>query len=911
MNCQTGSIWRKWDLHIHSNASPDSALTPEEIVDTVIDKGINVFSITDHSSIENIDKIVNLVVAKQAEGYDINFFPGIELKTDKGDRSVHLVALFPVVDKNGHVIDLQYLQDNFLSAIGCTRNKLIDEGKKADSTLPDDQCAERGKLELVFDFEDVCRLIHNLGGLCVVHAGQKPNSIEREIEHEKTPKICELLNSMGALKEKLMTDCVDICELPGNTDASIKSRDFYLSKFNKPSVIGSDSHKKSDIGKKFTWIKADPTFEGLKQIMYEPKDRVSLQDECPDSDNCKLFFNSFGISGVKNFVIPDINLPLNRNLVTIIGGRGSGKSALLESIAFLNEEHVKHDSNGKEKLIEYYRQNIDNKEPSPYFVSNVILTQKDNSKVSNSKSIDKYDSLDLPFLYIGQEQLSSLATNEKELTRRICELISLDSGQLNSSELLELGRDIINQILNTSANLNEIEKRYSAFDSSNTPVPFQKWISTAVQKKKDQFKQISSPATKEALKNIGTLTERGLKLKDFKETLVQLLDDWKNIDLNVKIKELNLANHALYKEHEDVIPQIDLAPQVDALKKLITKLESEMIGLREKFYQYKKVLADSGLKEDVSVLIQSAETIQRDITNMGNDLLAYQKKSGILEGLVMDRNKIYSKIQDKLNTDVEKINQGYESFLRSRDESSQEEQDLFNNTVRGVTVAGAVNFNERKFCNTVLENFVDRRVIKTTEDIKVLIAGKAESGKSKSITLESLSSWISTGLDSFLKSDSLNANGQLKLVDYLFTKWNEFISVTSLVFLNDQPTEKLSVGQRGTLLLKIYLATATYKQIFIVDQPEDNLDNKFIMDELVPLIRQIKQSRQIILSTHNANLVVNADAEQVIIANLDGRDDKKYLSGSIENPSINQGIKDILEGGDVAFIQRENKYGYK
>jgi len=107
--------------------------------------------------------------------------------------------------------------------------------------------------------------------------------------------------------------------------------------------------------------------------------------------------------------------------------------------------------------------------------------------------------------------------------------------------------------------------------------------------------------------------------------------------------------------------------------------------------------------------------------------------------------------------------------------------------------------------------------------------------------------------------------------------------------------------------LKVFLATATAKQVFIIDQPEDNLDNNFIMHELVPLIRKAKVSRQIIMSTHNANLVVNADAEQIIVARLDNEGD--YISGSIENQTINQSIKEILEGGEEAFRNRENKYG--
>ena len=109
--------------------------------------------------------------------------------------------------------------------------------------------------------------------------------------------------------------------------------------------------------------------------------------------------------------------------------------------------------------------------------------------------------------------------------------------------------------------------------------------------------------------------------------------------------------------------------------------------------------------------------------------------------------------------------------------------------------------------------------------------------------------------------------------------------------------------------MKVNLATATAKQVLIIDQPEDNLDNDFIMKELVPLIRQAKKTRQIIMSTHNANLVVNADAEEVIVAKLgpDARTEP-YMSGSIEDPSINTAIRDILEGGVEAFRQREQRY---
>jgi ABC-type cobalamin/Fe3+-siderophores transport system ATPase subunit len=162
---------------------------------------------------------------------------------------------------------------------------------------------------------------------------------------------------------------------------------------------------------------------------------------------------------------------------------------------------------------------------------------------------------------------------------------------------------------------------------------------------------------------------------------------------------------------------------------------------------------------------------------------------------------------------------------------------------------------------------------------------------------------MKTGVSS---ANCFNRDGADGILEYVFTSWPKFLRVRATVKLNGKPTAVLSIGQRGTLLLKVFLATATAKQIFIIDQPEDNLDNSFIMQELVPLLRQAKKNRQIIMSTHNANLVVNADAEQIIVAQLDGSGN--YISGSIENPTINRAIRDILEGGEDAFRKRERKY---
>ena len=114
------------------------------------------------------------------------------------------------------------------------------------------------------------------------------------------------------------------------------------------------------------------------------------------------------------------------------------------------------------------------------------------------------------------------------------------------------------------------------------------------------------------------------------------------------------------------------------------------------------------------------------------------------------------------------------------------------------------------------------------------------------------------------------------------------------------------MGQKGTVLLKLFLAEGDYP--LIVDQPEESLDNKFIYSELVVAFREAKKKRQIIIATNNANLVVNTDAEQIIVAEFENNK-ISYKLGALEDLKIRKDIMPILEGGKEAFKKREEKYG--
>jgi sulfur carrier protein ThiS len=114
------------------------------------------------------------------------------------------------------------------------------------------------------------------------------------------------------------------------------------------------------------------------------------------------------------------------------------------------------------------------------------------------------------------------------------------------------------------------------------------------------------------------------------------------------------------------------------------------------------------------------------------------------------------------------------------------------------------------------------------------------------------------------------------------------------------------MGQKATVLLKIYLAQG--ESPIIIDSHDDHLDNEFIMEELVKALRQAKQHRQIIIVSNNGNVVVNSDAEQVVVAHRDHLGEITYISGALENPALRDKLLAVLEGGEEAFGKRQQKY---
>jgi predicted ATPase len=164
----------------------------------------------------------------------------------------------------------------------------------------------------------------------------------------------------------------------------------------------------------------------------------------------------------------------------------------------------------------------------------------------------------------------------------------------------------------------------------------------------------------------------------------------------------------------------------------------------------------------------------------------------------------------------------------------------------------------------------------------------------------------------FERTDQANySTWAIKVGNWLYS--TNHISINYSVQYDGVDIQQLSPGTRGIVLLLLYLAIDKEDdRPLIIDQPEENLDPKSIFDELVPLFREVKGRRQIIIVTHNANLVVNTDADQVIVASCGPHragqlPNISYQSGGLENPEIRRQVCGILEGGEEAFKERAKR----
>ncbi len=336
-----GAEWRKWDLHIHSDAS-DGRMSPEEIVKTAKEKKISVLALTDHHTAKNIDRLRNI-----GKHECISVIAGIEFRTEYGSKSVHLIGLFPEYFGEYH-LDGSNLQSLVLDSLDLSEARILAAGRKklsedGKNKITDADAWKTGLFCVQVDFRKASSKIHEYGGIVIPHSGSKENSLDREMKHEGKLGV-GLFESLGPVKQELFEEkYIDICEIRKKGD----NETFYLEHFNRASIVSSDAHRIEEVGQSFTWIKADPVFAGLLQLIQEPAARVYIGEQpdllkrialSPTKYMKSLLLSAVPGDNCKNGKwFENVQIQLNPELVAIIGNKGSGKSAIADILGLCTD----------------------------------------------------------------------------------------------------------------------------------------------------------------------------------------------------------------------------------------------------------------------------------------------------------------------------------------------------------------------------------------------------------------------------------------------------------------------------------------------------------------------------------------------------------------------------------------------
>lgn len=996
-----GAVWRKCDFHIHSKHSQESqaCLSIEDIFKAALDKEIEMIAISDHSNFDGLDEIwevydkeVEIENVKYKYSDFVEFFPAVELKASLGKNGVHFIAMFPKYI-NGNKATKAFLKENFLAKINYSQ---------ADIEVAGDGDYKKGLFIKSADFIKAQEIIKNLGGIIIVHNGRKDHGFDSEISHEPSnPTTHDLLNSLGSDKERMMNEYIDVCEFPNFNEYHQEEKNFYLNKFNKPCILCSDSHSEYK-GELFTWIKSDRTFDGVKQIICEPEDRVFIGKVPPVLNRVDLSKTKYidyliinkkdGYDGGNGIWFDNIKIKFNKELVAIIGNKGSGKSAIADIIgllgnsssagdkhknfSFLNAsrfrkngyannfeaELVWEDGGGKGVKISLDTEiDIAKKEqvkylPQSYFetITNDLSGKDFNDNLKNviflhippEKRLGKsnFDDLEREKVKTIATDLSILKDELSQISQKIIKIETKkhrDYKKFIESEIDEKERELEShkknkpkEVLNPSAKTTkedtENEQSVVLFNLNNEYNNVLDVINEKNKeliektKNKEEIQQIQSDVSRlktsfdaYVSNNNASYLKYGLDIKKIikskfdLEPINLLLSKYDSeiLLLNNLLKTKESIDREIFSTSEDRETRLQesIVVKRDVLVNKINKIREQLTKPERDFQEYKEKIRDW---ESTKKKIEGDENTPSTLLYLKNEKdFVENKLSAELIALQKERISKVKAIFDK----KKEILDLYNNFKSSIDEMVVENKGFFKNLKleieAGFKLDESFSYNFLKFINKtkigffrgadesqIKEFFIEKNLLDIKDvseiinSIMLVLEGKSEDSLSKKeIEICDQIENVQGFYDFLFSLDYLKNNYDLKL--------------------DGKTLLELSPGERGVLLLIFYLMIDKNEMPLIIDQPEDNLDNKSIFEVLANFIKMAKKRRQIIIVTHNPNLAVGADAEQIIYVEHDKKTNKfSYELGAIENQKINNRIVEVLEGTLPAFNKREEKY---
>lgn len=859
MSMNRGSEWRVWDLHFHTPSSydyKDKSVKNEEIIDGLVAADVSVVAITDHHIID-VHRIKELQKIGKEKG--VSVLPGIEFCSELGGaESIHFIGIF------SENCDLESIWTKI----------------KGQCNLTEADVKEKGYERICCEFAKTSDLIIKLGGIISVHAGKKSNSLEC---------IKNNLLVKQELKQDILSRFHPLLDVGKPEDAeAYKNKVFPDIKFSLPIILCSDNHNIKEYQvKERMWIKADTTFEGLKQIIYEPEERVKIQKIRPDEKNIYQVIDEISLVEDEFW---NNTICLNQNLNTIIGGRSTGKSTLLKAIA------AKHGRNFVS---------------SDDFVNNhlhgVTVKWKDGTE-QIGRDID----------YFGQSYMHDIA---------------FDANKTNA---------LIENIIRNNDKSENLKNYYTNLDEESREIS--RLIFLLFQKNREKIEKESSLSTlgnKEGVsKQIQILKK---KIEDIQKDLNLSQDEFKKIEGQVEnikeyLKEIELADNDLsILEKAKILTPFDKSFEerwnltklsfrlnnydfLRETKNIRIKGETEFCELVEK-YRLATSLEKTKLEQQIADIKNTESYIK------GNQYIECNKELKDIRGKLLEEEKKLSCVM-KLSEEIQSLN----STCKKLSDDIIEKHCLLKEKTDDIADKIKVNYDGLsinvlcQYLSAELQDFLEIRLNQRGADRqRYTIQFVQNYGTDNKL-------YASDILKKLLYGKLILKNGydaQNVAIELLAKSWYKLSY--ELLYQNDSFSE-MSEGKQAFVILKLLLEFSEKKCPILIDQPEDSLDNRAIYNELVEYLKKKKKERQIILVTHNSNVVVSADAENVIVANQEGigshntnRFRFQYINGSLENTKakvdnedvilLSQGIRehvcDILEGGKDAFEKREQKYGFK
>ncbi|MGP9787241.1 TrlF family AAA-like ATPase [Glutamicibacter sp. 287] len=992
MSKSQGTTWNKWDLHIHTPLSieqgygGDTEKAWEKFIGELanLDKQIKVIGISDYWFIDGYKKVVQ---AKK-DGLLPNIetiFPVIETRVDKFGTAkkdglsrvnIHFLMnpdedidrLYAALAQN---LKCQHEAEavNFTStirpdALDELGRQLLAQAKKNGQPV-NDSPRQMGFANFQAQFtliRDALKTDKYLRENVLVFMGR------REWEDIKWG------GSATAEKHSLMgvADGVFTAS-PTREDALRCVNTLRGSDVNSKVLHASDAHEWSvipseprSLGHLFTWINADLSFAGLRHALTEYDSRVSF-DAVPRSvrrltDQPETILENIVVSGdSENDDLFHLDLPLSSGFVVVIGNKGQGKSALLDTVAFGSHS-------GREDDYSFLRKDRFLGDPlsSNYKVE---LTWA-NGKVSERRLGESHDESETARAeYLPQQLVERIcsadpttvkgAQLETEIERVIFQHIPVEQrcGSNNFSELREKKlADIQLQMRESRVELRDSIERWVQAIRERDDLESKKLheskgnIESLVDEKTIELDNVVKKLERDDSSNVvSKAREIRLRLEKTERLVEQrvknaqerwTLLDGKDNDLDLRIEKLRQIVHQVNEQAQELesshyisgrLAQATFDSVVESEFRTAIRGDKDFAQEWLAAWQEKKKTVTGQIAEIQRVIDENSENPDlRLAEGIRKQIHELQNGDGTNAPSVVF---VESQIQ-RLQTLSEEVGNSWESIKKNvisihgsiQDELECKEQlysyaasDLeFLTKDNDIAMEFSVDTHVREFKNSWVD-FVNKQKLGALEDLSSL---DFDENFFQSVDLGDADAiWGKLGeLLSSLERERADLNGDYRglsnilragksvedLVEQIFgMKW---LLTRYRIAADERDLNQLSPGQRGLILLLFYLLLDRQSKPLLLDQPEENLDNESIKSLLLPAIRQAVQRRQIIAVTHNANLAVVGDADQVIHAKQTAEGKFSYVSGSLIDFRLGNPIVDVLEGSHSAFRNRGTKY---